>query len=193
MTLKLITGPATEPVTLAEARLQCRVDADITTDDALLTALIVAVREQAEHEIGRPLITQTWEKVLDEFPAAELEIGKPNLLSITSLKYIDVNGVEQTMDPSLYYVDTDSTSGWVLPAADTEWPDTDETVNAVRVRFTCGYGAASDVPEGIKAWIKLRVATLYKFREHIAAGASVNELPSGFVDRILDPYRAWGV
>lgn len=193
MTLKLITGPATEPVTLAEIRAQCRIDADITSEDDLLTAFGVAAREQCEHEIGRPIITQTWEKVLDAFPAAELYLGKPNLLTVVSVKYLDTSGVEQTLDGSLYYVQTEATSGWLLPAADTTWPDTDDTANAVRVRFTCGYGAASDVPATLKTWIKLRAATLYKFREQIAAGASVTALPTSFVDGMLDRYRAWGV
>jgi hypothetical protein len=49
MHFKVITAVATEPVTLAEARLQCKVDADDTTHDAVLTALITAAREFAEH------------------------------------------------------------------------------------------------------------------------------------------------
>lgn len=192
MTLKLITAPATEPVTLAEAKLQCRVDADITRDDALITALITAAREQCEHEVGRALITQTWEQVLDAFPTAELPLGRPDPITVVSVKYIDEAGTEITLDPSAYYADLDTMAGWVLPAEGTTWPTTNDTANAVRVRFTAGYGAASAVPAGIKAWILMRVATMYKFREEIAAGASVAALPGSFVDRLLDPYRAWG-
>lgn len=191
MTLKLISGPATEPVTLAEAKVQCRVDSDITTEDALISALITAAVQQCEHELGRALITQTWEQVLDEFPAAELPLDKPDAKSVVSVKYLDTTGVEQTLAPSAYYVDLDTMPGWVLPAVDTDWPDTYDSANAVRVRFTTGYGDASAVPAGIKAWIKLRVATMFKFREQIASGASVSELPGGFADRLLDPYRAW--
>src|SRR5882724_3057083 len=58
MTSTLIAGPGAEPVTLAEAKAWCRVDA--TDEDALLTALIVAARLQVESLTGGALITQSW-------------------------------------------------------------------------------------------------------------------------------------
>ena len=53
-----LTPPAAEPLTLAEAKLHLRVDADITDDDSLITALIVTARQQAEHRTGRSLVSQ---------------------------------------------------------------------------------------------------------------------------------------
>ena len=41
MILRLVTAPAVEPVSLAEAKTQCRVD--ITDDDAYITALILSL------------------------------------------------------------------------------------------------------------------------------------------------------
>ena len=35
----------------------------------------------------------------------------------------------------------------------------------------------------------MRVATLYRFREHIGAGMSMQEVPSRHLDRLLDGYR----
>lgn len=49
--LKLITAPAAEPITLAEAKLHAR--ADTSAYDSLITALIVAAREECEHITGR--------------------------------------------------------------------------------------------------------------------------------------------
>jgi len=43
---KVSTAPASEPITLAEAKLYLRVDT--TADDALITALITAARETVE-------------------------------------------------------------------------------------------------------------------------------------------------
>ena len=51
MSLTLITPAAAEPITLAEARAQCRIDG--TDEDALLTIAIAAARSRAEHETGR--------------------------------------------------------------------------------------------------------------------------------------------
>lgn len=190
MTLKLINAPATEPITLAEAKLHLRVEH--SADDDLITSLMAAARQQAEHELGRPLITQTWERVLDAFPAEAIELGMPPVQSIVHIKYIDEDEVEQTLSSSLYTLDSDTEPGWAVPDIDTDWPDTLDTVNAVRVRFLCGYGTSDDVPEAVKAWIKIRLATMYKVREQFVTGVSVTELGGNFVDRLLDPYRFYG-
>jgi uncharacterized phiE125 gp8 family phage protein len=193
MTLKLITAPAAEPVTLEQAKLHLRVDH--SSDDTLITALITAAREGAEHITGRSLITQTWERVLDAFPAVEIELGRPPVASIVSVTYIDGAGTEQTLDAADYTLDSTTPPGWLLPSATLDvWPITDDVANAVRVRFTAGYGAdGTAVPSGITAWMLLRIGTLYKMREEIVAGVSVADLPGGYAERLLDPYRIWGV
>ena len=53
-----------------------------------------------------------------------------------------------------------------------------------------GLNFVGEVPEGIKSWMKVRVASLYQHREEIAVtekGAKIEPLP--FMDRLLDPYR----
>jgi len=190
MSLTLITAPSLEPMTLAEAKLHLRVDG--TDEDDLITALIVAARRRAEHLLTRALITQTWELTLDEFPAADIQLPKPGVLSIVSVKYLDSAGIEQTVDSADYALDAATTPGWVLLASDATWPTTYDGANAVRVRFTCGYGpAASDVPADVVAWCKLQVGALYRNREGFAAGQSVVELPGRFFDALLDAERVY--
>jgi len=184
MALKLITPPAAEPISLAEAKAHLRVDT--TDEDALITALISAAREHAEHVTHRAFITQTWELAVDAFPAAEILLPRPRLISVVSVKYDDAAEVEQTMDAADYALDTYSEPGWLLPAYGSTWPATLDAANAVRVRYTAGYGAtASAVPQGLKAWMLLRVGNLYRNREELVDGRQVQ--PS-FVDRLLDPY-----
>lgn len=188
MSLTLISGPSAEPITLAEAKLHCRVDADLTADDALITALIVAARERAEHELGRALISQTWERVLDAFPADDdILLGMPPVQSITSVKYIDPTGVEQTVSGSLYVLDKER-EGWAILAAGATWPDTMDTANAVRVRFVAGETSAASVPESIKLWIRLHVGEWYASRE-LAADKPRGELP--YACGLLDRFRNW--
>lgn len=193
MTLRLITDATVEPVTLAEARAWCRIDADDTSEDALLSALITSARQVAEHETGRVFLLQTWERVVDAFPEAEIELAPREVIAISSIKYIDTAGAEQTLAPSAYVLDRDSEPCFALPAVGYEWPDTLDTANAVRVRFTAGYGsAATSVGRPLWQWMQMHIATAYKMRETVATGASVAELPSRYVDRLLDPYRSWG-
>lgn len=190
MPLTLITAPSVEPVTLAEAKLQCKVDADLTADDALIDGLIAAVREQAEHEIGGALVTQTWERTLDAFPVAggAIELGMPPVQSITSVKYLDAAGAEQTLVNTAYTLDAVAAPGWVLPAAGTDWPATGDYANAVRVRFVAGYGAAAAVPAAVKAWMLLHIAEWYANRE---AGSDKAREPLPHAARLLDRARQW--
>lgn len=189
MALKLLTAAAEEPVTLAEAKLHCRVDG--TDDDALFTGVIIpAARESAEHRTGRALVTQKWELSLEAFPAGAFDLPKPPLQSVESIKYRDTAGNLQTLGPAAYTVHTSSLAGKVAPAYGTSWPATRGQLDAVTVSFTAGYGDRSTVPAGLKSWILLAIGTLYENREAFASG-QVIELPGGFWDRLLDPYLVW--
>ena len=188
MALIRIAAPASEPLDLATAKLHCRVDG--TDEDALITALIVAAREQAEHETGRALITQTWELVLDAFPEAFV-LRKSPVQSVTSLKYLDsATGAEQTLDPADYLLDKDSEPGYVVPAYGKAWPYSREVPNAVRVRYVCGYGLAVAVPQAIKQWMLLAIGTMYENRATSGAGQVYN-IPDRFWSGLLDPYRLY--
>jgi len=78
----------------------------------------------------------------------------------------------------------------LVPAYGKTWPATRNEINAVEVTFTCGYGAASAVPEAIKAWVKLRIGAMYENRESDVAllRGSIGEMP--FADKLLAPFRA---
>lgn len=157
-------APSTEPVTVAELKLHCRVEH--SADDDLFTALGKAARETVEAETGRQLVTATWRQDLDEFPLCPIKLRHPPLISVTSVVYTDANGDTQTLDASDYQVDTSSVIGTVAPAVDSVWPTTQAyKLNAVRITYQAGFGAASAVPESIKAAIKLLVGHWYENRE----------------------------
>ncbi|XLV72723.1 head-tail connector protein [Ralstonia syzygii subsp. celebesensis] len=122
------------------------------------------------------------------FRGGKIELPKPRLQSVDYIKYLDVGGVQQTLDPTQYLIDPMSEPGVITPVINTYWPVTQNVMNSVRIGFTTGYGDAVDVPEGIKSWIKLRVATLYSNREEVAVlnRGKVEMLP--YVDSLLDPY-----
>lgn len=188
MALIRIAAPASEPLDLATAKLHCRVDGN--DEDALITALIVAAREQAEHETGRALVTQTWELVHDAFPEA-FALRKAPIQSVTSLKYLDsATGAEQTLDPVDYLLDKDSEPGYVVPAYGKSWPASYGVPNAVRCRYVCGYGNAAAVPQAIKQWMLLAIGTMYAQRETLIAG-QVASIPDRFWSGLLDPYRLY--
>lgn len=191
----LVTAPAVEPVSLAEARLHLRIDPDNTAEDALIGTLIRAARRQAEHELGRKLITQTWDMLLDAFPPAGMALRlHPSLVraqSIALIQYLDPAGATQTMPSGHYALDAQQLPGYVFTTAGNDWPtNAADSANAVRVRVVCGYGPAStDVPENVVAWIKLQMGALWANREAFASGVTVAELPGRFTAALLDAER----
>lgn len=220
MALKLLTAPTAEPVTLADAKLHCRIDD--TAQDAWLTVAIAAARRHAEMVTRRALVTQQWKVVLDQFPRPgmnisnanwygpqwgitpgplsvsspegrtgyELFLPMPPLQSVDSISYYDqATGVLTLLDPSQYIVDDVSEPARITPAYGTSWPATQNRINAVEVTFTCGFGAPSDVPEGIQNWVLIRVGTLYENREEVALMNRGKIEPLPYVDLLLDPYR----
>jgi hypothetical protein len=82
--------------------------------------------------------------------------------------------------------------GYVLPASSGAWPATAASANAVRVRFTVGYGAdAAAVPAQARQWMLMHLGTAYRMRESMAAGFTVTELPNRYHDALLDGLRVY--
>lgn len=190
MTTRLITAPASEPITLAEAKLQCK--EDYAENDARIQLYISAAREQCEHILGRSVMPQTWELVLDSFPVNnDIQLQYPTIISITSIKYIDVlTNLEVTLASNQYALDKDSEPGWVMPASGVTWPATADVANAVRVRYQAGYADAASVPTAIKAWTLLAVDYLYnQYKE----GNETTSIPRDFMGGVLDRYRIWNL
>lgn len=182
-----ITPPAVEPVSAADVKSSARIDD--TSLDAQIASLIPAFRTAAEHETGRRFVTQTVELVLDEFPASHIDLTLPDAISITSIKYLDSAGAEQTLAGSVYLLDPDSMPSRALLKSGQSWPATQDVPNAVRVRFTVGYGpAASDVPSNIRLWITAHVCQALDNPSALDA-QSVRTLP--YLDRLLDSERFW--
>jgi len=189
MGLTLIQAPNEEPITVEEAKASPSLRITTAANDTDIGTLIATARDTAETITRRAFVTQTWELVLDGFPSGGIVVPLPPLQSVASIKYIDDNGDQQTLNPLLYAVDTDSEPGLVVPAYGETWPSTRDEVNAVRVRFVAGYGSKDNVPEAIKTWIKMRVGTLFVNSTTIVTGTIVEALKRDYVDGLLDPYR----
>jgi uncharacterized phiE125 gp8 family phage protein len=156
MTTKRITPPVALAVSLDAARAAARADVEADGTSALDAQITQAVRThtgEAEHITGRAFITQTWRVTLDAFPSAIRLPGAP-LASVDHVKFYDVDGIQQTLDPQDYQVDTESEPGYVVPAPGRAWPAIAAYINAVEVQYVCGFGSTdAAVPDEIKGYI----------------------------------------
>ena len=183
--LTLKNAPAGEPVSLAEAKKHLNV---VTADDDdYIESLVVAARQHSESVLKRALISQTWNYYLDSFPSV-IELPKPPLRSVTSIKYIDNDGDEQTLGSSIYTVDIDAEPGQVYLAYNQSWPTLQSIVKSVNVEYIAGYGNSAAVPSSIKAAILLLVGNLYENRELTISGTIITVVPNGY-DSLLWPHR----
>lgn len=188
MALVRTQDPAEEPITTADAKLQAIVQ--VSTDDDLIDAYIQTSRQAVEAFVHRSLVTQTWRLSLDCWPAV-IYLPMPPVQSVSSVKYVDDQGVLQTWDPANYRVDIDSEPARITPAWGVTWPSIQYVTNAIQIEYVAGYGEAADVPEIFKQAMRLQVATMYEFREHTVSGTIVNQIPEG-VQSLLHPQVAWG-
>lgn len=188
MLTRLITPPAVEPVTLAEAKAHLRLEHSL--DDAYVTTLIQAARQYVEKVCWRGLVTQTWELVIDEFPASDyIELPKGELQSITSVSYVDANGVTQTFANTDYEADTVTVPGRIMLKYLMSWPSGARSVwNAVRIQYVVGWADAAAVPAPIKQAILLLVSQMYEHRTPEVVGTIMAAVSFSF-GALLAPYR----
>jgi len=187
MAYKLITGPAAEPLSTSEAKLHLKVED--STDDTLIATLIKAARETVEEFTRRALVNQTWELQFDDFDKESYDLEKTPVSSITSVKYIDQNGSEQTLSASYYTLNNADEPNQILQASGQIWPSVRGFTNDVKVRFVAGYGSdGTNVPASLKAAMLLIIGHLYENREDVVVGRQVNTLPKG-AEYLMYPYR----
>lgn len=188
MGLKVVTAPTSEPITLAEAKLQCRVDTD--ADDDLIELMISAAREYAEQKTERALARQTLGLYLDDWPEdGDIMLPRPPFVSITHVKYVDEDGTLQTIDSGNYAIDTGAGQdvSWLMPAYDYTWPSHRDVANAVEIQYQAGY-ASNAAPASVRLYILAAVAAMYKQREALAQSDRL-QIPVAYIDGLLDGLR----
>ena len=183
MPTRLITPPVALAVSLDEAKLNLKIeDAE---QDAIVTAWIEGITAHAEHLTGRSFINQTWRVTCDSFPDA---IELPCTASEVTIKYLDVNGVEKTLDPADYIVDSVSEPGYAVPGVGKAWPETYDRINAVNVDVVAGYGATeADVPKLIRLYILARLVEQYDPATRLEKGT----VQASFLDGMLDRFKVY--
>ena len=139
----VITAPAFEPLSRAEAKLHCKIDSDVTEDDPWIDRNIPAARRQVEHDLNYTLVRTTYDLLFDRYPSERwMPMPLPPLVSIDGVFSTDEDGVETAMTSTDYYADTAAKPGRLILKPNKSWPSDLRDFQAGRVRYTAGYSAA---------------------------------------------------
>ena len=163
--LRTITQPTVEPVSLDRFKAHLRLDSD--DEDDLLGSYLRGARSLLEQTTQRAFMPQTVAFGLDRFPFGwfgmrstlhasssvpgwvdhfTIRLPRPACLSVESITYRDANSNMQTLDAAAFLVDFDSEPARIVPASGYIWPiDAFLLPGSVKVTYVAGsYADAID-------------------------------------------------
>ena len=157
--LRLITAPASEPLTLAEAKLFLRIEH--TADDALITRAIQAAREAAEQYLRTPLLPQTWEYTVANPYRCEVRLPFGPAQSITSIIATDSAGGTSILSASTYSLSVDGSMVLFVNTPSAE---------KIAIRYSASIAAdAATLPALIKQGMLHHIAAMLEQRDGVVA------------------------
>jgi len=185
----IITTGATESA-LSVNLVKSWVKAPGAADDALLQLIIDRVADQAEKYTKRDFIKKTFKTFRDTFgdfnddPAylgypsmsygalsMPITLRRSPLIGVNSVKYYDLNNVQQTMDPSLYYTVVKDAFSMIASVDNNPWPSTADRYQAIEISFDAGYGAKEkDIPAALRSAMLAHIAAVYTNRGDVDVG-----------------------
>ena len=187
MALVMTSGPAIEPVTIADAKAHMRIDN--AAEDVLIGSLILTSRLHVEAALSVAMITQMWTLVLDRWPSGDtVEIPLSPLQAVPAVRVKNASGVGVVVPPTNYLVDIASRPPRLV--WNQAWrPDPGVAVNGIEIDLTAGFGiGATSVPAPLKHAILLLVAHWYEHRDPVVIGASEARIPDAVTD-LIAPFR----
>jgi len=188
--LRVITEPSVEPLSTADVKQHLNLASAVTAHDTRIAAMISAARKWCEDYTNRSFITTTWELSMDRFPYQQLAmfLPRPPLQSVTFVKYIDLQGTEQTWANTNYTVSTGREPGRIACNYQVIFPYSRYQADAIKVQYVAGYGdAAVNVPAGLKQAMLLLIGHWFEHRESVAQGVW-NEVPMA-TQSLLESYK----
>jgi uncharacterized phiE125 gp8 family phage protein len=159
---RLYVIPYGEPVTLEQAKAQCRV-IDDTSQDELIAGYITAAREFVEEQTGHVLVQREFTEYREDLRCRFIELLRRPVLDDPApvITYTDTSGDEQTYDEAVFSVARypariyPSLTGW--------WPAVSRN-GTVSIAYTAGY-ADGEVPQRAIQAILMLVGHWFAKRE----------------------------
>jgi uncharacterized phiE125 gp8 family phage protein len=183
----LLSGPAIEPISLAEAKEFLRVEH--AADDDVIAALIAGARVHVEAQTRRALITQSWRLVRDRWPDdGRIAVLPVPLRALAAARVYKLDGTTQALDTAGFVADLAAAPA-VLAFASGAMPAPGRALAGIELDIEVGYGdTAAEVPEDLRQAIRVLVAHWCENRGVIAAEGGAALLPQSAA-ALIAPYR----
>jgi len=181
---ELLSGPAAEPLTRAEAKAFLRVETD--AEDTLIDALIAAARRHVEAESGRILMDQTWRFSLDRWPLRGI-IPAPvaPVRTILEVTVAAADGTPVALPEGVLALVGDRAPALIRVSPAQVWAPL-VSHGGIVITLAAGYGPlADDVPADLVQAVRLMLAHLY---EHRDGPGDATALPAA-ARALIAPYR----
>lgn len=168
ITPRRLVQPAHEPLSLEEVKLFLRIEH--SAEDALLTTLLKAAREAAEHLLNISCITQTWQHQLTTAGCNTVILPYGPVASVSVVEVREREDADWSMLSPTHYT---------LRNHRLHIPSTALSLPELKITYVAGLASnASDVPASIRYALMQHVAVLYEARgstavvdvSHIYAG-----------------------
>lgn len=172
----VVEEAASAPVTLAEAKAFCRIE--VSDDDTIIDALISAATEQGELFTNRVFVERTIEGFFSGVcsshaePYYFIEIRRSPLITLSALEVYSGGAYAAFTDYVLRNDDRFSRVLFPNGLADANLDS--DAVYPFKITFTCGYGAAADVPDDIKQAVLAHINFLYENRGDVIADGKIS-------------------
>ena len=151
-------------------------------NDAHLLRLIAAATVYVEKRYGTHLLNATVTETFEGWTNSNfMRLARAPVVSITSIKYYDADGTQQTWAASNYILTApENLPGEVEVAPDISLPSTDARTYPWEVIYVSGYGAAETaIPDNIQHALRLLIEDFNRFRGNLFEGNASKEVAIG--------------
>jgi uncharacterized phiE125 gp8 family phage protein len=192
MITALVSGPAAEPYTVAQAKALIRTTISSLDHDALISQIITAARMQVEDDTGRRIGSQAWLHKQAYWPHENyITLLDCPLISVQSVTYTTALATT-TLDPALYAaIPRPNTYGTVQLHPGQSWPTATLIQPGITIAYTCGHAT---IPAQLKEAIGSLIAYWYDNPEAAIASttykAEVGVLPLRY-QTLIAPFKLW--
>ena len=169
---RILTPPASEPISLKEAKKHLEILESDDSHDEQIQLLIEVARDRVERDCGLALLTQTVEHVQAGFPEA-IQLQRRPVQSVTSVQYYDDGNTLQTLSSSIWHLNPAKER--IELKYEEDWPTTADRWDAVKVTYVAGYQKASNVPASLRRAMLLCIGHDFENRDQIANEGMLTE------------------